>query len=55
MYKDANVDLLRQWLLLDSTNTVIIFRDILMFDQIFISPQVKRIMIISNMHGIYEV
>ena len=55
MYKDANVDLLRQWVLLDSTNKVIIFRDILMFDQIFISPQVKRIMIISNMHGIYEV
>ena len=25
-----------------------------MFDKIFMSPQVKRIMIISNKHGIYE-
>ena len=24
-----------------------------MFDKIFVSPQVKRIMIISNKHGIY--
>ena len=28
--------------------------DILMFDKIFVSPQVKRIVIISNKHGIYE-
>ena len=32
----------------------IIFWDILMFDKIFVSPQVKRIVIISNKHGIYE-
>ena len=25
-----------------------------MFDQIFVSPQVKRIVIISNKHGIYK-
>ena len=25
-----------------------------MFDEIFLSPQVKRIMINSNKHGIYE-
>ena len=25
-----------------------------MFDKIFVSPQVKRIVIISNKHGIYE-
>ena len=25
-----------------------------MFDKIFMSPQVERIMIISNKHGIYE-
>ena len=25
-----------------------------MFDQIFLSPQVKRSVIISNKHGIYE-
>ena len=25
-----------------------------MFDQIFLSPQVKRIVIISNKHGIYK-
>ena len=25
-----------------------------MFDKIFVSPQMKRIMIISNKHGIYE-
>ena len=25
-----------------------------MFDKIFLSPQVKRILIISNNHGIYE-
>ena len=30
------------------------FWDILMFDKIFVSPQVKRIVIISNKHGIYE-
>ena len=27
---------------------------IFMFDEIFLSPQVKRILIISNNHGIYE-
>ena len=39
-----------------SVNTilVIIFWDFLMFYQIFLSPQVKQIMIISNKHGIYE-
>ena len=25
-----------------------------MFDKIFVSPQVKRIVIISNKHGIYD-
>ena len=25
-----------------------------MFDQVFVSPQVKRIVIISNKYGIYE-
>ena len=33
---------------------VIIFRDFLMFYQIFYSPQVKQSMIISNNHGIYK-
>ena len=33
---------------------VIIFQDFLMFQQIFLSPQVKRIMIISTKHVIYE-
>ena len=37
-----------------TTILVIIFSDILMFDKIFVSPQVKRIVIISNKHGIYE-
>ena len=37
-----------------ATILVIIFWDILMFDKIFVSPQVKRIVIISNKHGIYE-
>ena len=32
----------------------ITFLDFLMFYKIFLSPQVKRIMIISNKHGIYE-
>ena len=36
------------------TILVIIFCDFLMFYQIFLSPQVKRIVIISNKHGIYE-
>ena len=36
------------------TILVIIFRDILMFDKIFVSPQVKQIVIISNKRGIYE-
>ena len=31
-----------------------IFWDILMFDQILLSPQVKGSMIISNKHGMYE-
>ena len=33
---------------------VMIFCDFLMFDQIFLLPQVKRSVIISNKHGIYE-
>ena len=33
---------------------VIIFLEFLMFDQIFLSPQIKRSVIISNKHGIYE-
>ena len=41
-------------LLLKSTILVIIFWDILMFYQIFLSPQVKRIVIISNKNDIYE-
>ena len=35
-----------------ATIMVIIFWDFLMFDQIFLSPQVKRSVIISNKHGI---
>ena len=34
------------------TILVMIFSDVLMFYQIFLSPQVKRIVIISNEHGI---
>ena len=37
-----------------TTILVIIFWDILMFDKIFVSPQVKRMAIISNKHCIYE-
>ena len=33
---------------------VTIFRDFLMFDQIFFSPQVKQSAIISNKHDNYE-
>ena len=33
---------------------VIIFSDIVMFDKILVSPQVKRIVIINNEHGIFE-
>ena len=36
------------------TILAIIFWDFLMFYQTFLSPQVKRIVIISNKHGIYE-
>ena len=36
------------------TILVIIFWDFLMFYQIFLLPQVKRIVIISNKHGMYE-
>ena len=32
----------------------IIFRDCLMFYQIFLSPQVKQCSISTNKHGIYE-
>ena len=37
-----------------STILVIIFWDFLMLYQVFFSPQVKRIVIICNKHGIYE-
>ena len=33
---------------------VIKFWDVLLFDQIFLSPKVKENVIISNKHGIYE-
>ena len=33
---------------------VIIFLNFLMFDQILLSPQVKRNVIISSKHGIHE-
>ena len=37
------------------TIMVIIFSDFLMFDQIFLSPQVKLVSVItSNKHGIYK-
>ena len=36
------------------TILAITFWDFLMFYQFFLSRQVKRIMIISNKHGIYE-
>ena len=36
------------------TIIVTIFWDFLMFDQIFLSPQVKRSVIISNKYGTYE-
>ena len=37
-----------------STILVIIFWDLLMFYQIFLSPQVKRIVIITNKYSIYQ-
>ena len=37
-----------------TTILAIIFWDILMFDKISVSPQVKQIVIISNEDGIYE-
>ena len=37
-----------------STIMGIIFRDFLIFYQVFFSPQVKQSVIISNKHGIYE-
>ena len=33
---------------------VIIFWNFLLFDQIFLSPQVKRSLVISDKYGIYE-
>ena len=38
----------------ETTVMVIIFWDFLMFDQIFLSLQVKRSVIISNKHDTYE-
>ena len=40
--------------IIDTTILVIIFWDFLMFYQMFLSPQMKRIVIISNKHGINE-
>ena len=37
-----------------STTMVKIFWEFLMFDKIFLSPLVKRSVIISNKHGIYD-
>ena len=37
-----------------ATILVIIFWDILRIDKIFVSPQVKRLVIISNKHGTYK-
>ena len=37
-----------------STIMVIIFWDLFMFDKTFLSPQVKRIVIIRNKHRIYK-
>ena len=42
------------WIKKITTILTIIFSDILMFDKTFVSPQVKRIVIISNKHGMYE-
>ena len=39
---------------LEPTIIIIVFRDFLMFYQILISPQVKRCVIITYKHGIYE-
>ena len=39
---------------IESTIIFIIFGDFLMFDQIFHLSQVKRCVIISNEHGVYE-
>ena len=36
-----------------ATNMVIIFRDFLTFDQLLLTPQEKRGLIISNKHGKY--
>ena len=40
--------------LFGTTILVITFSDFLMFYQIFLSPQLKRIVIVSNKHGIDE-
>ena len=45
-WKLAQVDL-------DSTNNIFETLDFLMFDQIFLSPQVKRNVVISNKQGKY--
>ena len=37
-----------------TTTMFIIFWDVLIAEQIFFSPQVKRSVIISNKHGIYK-
>ena len=39
---------------LNATMVVIIFSDFLLFCQIFLSPQVKSSVTVSNKHGIYK-
>ena len=34
--------------------SIYLFRDFLMFDEIFLSPELKIIVVITNEHGIYE-
>ena len=53
IYIDIYIDIIYIYIYVCSI-VVIIFRDFLMFYQIFYSPQVKQSMIISNNHGIYK-
>ena len=55
LHSITNTEKLKKYMIKwDSIIMVIMFWDLLMFDQCFLSPQVKRSVIISNKHSIYK-
>ena len=52
--KETEIEIQIVEMIQQATILVVIFYDFLMFYQIFLSPQVKRLVIISNKHCKYD-